>query len=117
MESLYAMQRANGDWFAFDDVGRLRVPVFRSSGEAMRARERNNGMQLFKPVALNERALTELAPENGRDAATTCFWLVEDHSPVNLSRGARSLEHAELAALVRTGEAGPPAMNRGEGAR
>jgi len=39
---MYALQRANGDWFALDDHGRFRVPVFRSSSEAMVARARDS---------------------------------------------------------------------------
>jgi hypothetical protein len=34
MSSLYAMRRANGDWFAMDKGGRLHVPIFRSLGDA-----------------------------------------------------------------------------------
>jgi hypothetical protein len=93
---MYAMQRANGDWFALDDRGRLRAPVFRSSDGAMQARARNSGMLLFKPVVLDERALNDLAPTETEAAA--CFWLVDDPS-INLSRG-RPLEHAQLALLV-----------------
>jgi hypothetical protein len=89
------MQRANGDWFAFDDHGRFFVPVFRSISEAMQARARNLGMLLFRPVMLDERALKELTP-TGEGAA--CFWLVDNPS-INLSRG-RPLEHAQLALLV-----------------
>lgn len=95
MSSMYAMQRANGDWFAFDDHGRLRVPVFRSRNEARQAHACNWGMLLFKPVALNEAALNDLAPTDG---SVTCFWLVENPS-VNLNRG-RPIEHAQLALLV-----------------
>ena len=78
MSNMYAMQRANGDWFAVDKGGRLYVPVFHSSWEAVLARVRNWGMQLFKPVLLGERALKELAMADGGSAAR--FWLVE--SPV-----------------------------------
>ncbi|CAN5442974.1 hypothetical protein BH20ACI3_BH20ACI3_19600 [soil metagenome] len=59
MSSMYAMQRANGDWFAVSDDGRLHVPVFRSSGEAWRGHWRNAEMMLFKPVVLDERALKD----------------------------------------------------------
>ena len=62
MSEVYGMRRANGDWFALDDHGRLRVPVFRSSDQAMRARARNSGMLLFKRVELDERALNDPAP-------------------------------------------------------
>lgn len=90
------MQRANGDWFAFDDHGRLRVPVFHSTGEAMEARWCNPGMLLFKPVVLDERALDDLALTETEDS--TCYWLVSNPS-INLKRGL-PLEHAQLALLV-----------------
>lgn len=98
MNLMYAMQRANGDWFAFDDDGRLRVPVFRTSGDAMQARTFNAGMMLFKPVALDERALSSLAPTKPSEG-NVCYWLVGSPS-LNLNRG-RPLEHAELALLIQ----------------
>ena len=91
---MYAMQRANGDWFAFADHERLRVPVFRTSAAALRARAANYGMLLFKPVALDERALAALGAE-----AAVGYWLVED-SARDLSR-SRTLEHEQLSRLVR----------------
>jgi hypothetical protein len=97
MNDIYAMQRANGDWFALDDHGRFRVPVFRSSRDAMQARQRNAEMLLFKPVALDARALKEIIPRG--DGNNVDFWLADDPS-VNLKRG-RLLEHAQLALLVR----------------
>jgi hypothetical protein len=93
---MYALQRANGDWFAVKDDGRLCVPVFRSSGEAMQARARNAGMMLFKPVALDAHALRELEPANGESAVS--FWLVENPS-ANLNRSS-PLENAQLAQLI-----------------
>ncbi|HYK22994.1 MAG TPA: hypothetical protein VEV42_19780 [Pyrinomonadaceae bacterium] len=44
MKSFYAMRRANGDWFAVDDNGHVRMPIFKSSGDAMIARSRDNGV-------------------------------------------------------------------------
>ena len=96
MSSLYAMQRANGDWFALDDYGRLRMPVFRSSSAAMSARSRHPGMLLFKPMVFDERALQGLAAEEG--GSDLCFWLVDDPSS-NLSRG-RPLDHAQFDLLM-----------------
>ena len=98
MSSLYAMQRANGDWFAVKNDGRLRVPVFRSNSEAMQARARNSGMMLFKPVMLDEHNLDDLS---SADTGTACFWLVNNPS-INLSNG-RPLEHAQLITLIRDG--------------
>ena len=97
MSSIYAMQRANGDWFALNDQGRLRVPVFISSSEAMQARARNFEMMLFKPVALDEHALNDLAPTEAE--GDTGFWLVDDPS-IKLKYG-RPLEHAQLALLIQ----------------
>jgi hypothetical protein len=97
MSSLFAMQRANGDWFALDDRGRFRVPVFNSRWDGMLARVNNWGMRLFKPVALDARSLGELVPPEG--AGDADFWLVETPF-TSLNRG-RSLARAELSSLVR----------------
>lgn len=96
MASMYAMQRANGDWFALDDYGRLRVPVFRSAGEAMEARTRNPGMLLFKPVILDESALNDLEPTETEN--TSGFWLISNPS-INLRKG-HPLDHARLVLLI-----------------
>ena len=97
MSSLYAMRRANGDWFALDDRGRFRVPLFGSRWGGMLARTRHWGMRLFKPVALDARALEELAPADG--VGETDFWLVEDPF-TSLDRG-RLVDRAQLSLLVR----------------
>ena len=109
MNHLYAMQRANGDWFALDDHGRLRVPMFRSHSEAMQARALNPGMLLFKPVVFDERALDDLAPTKAEGVGAG-YWLVNDPS-MTLRRG-HPLEHAQLGLLIHdatpaiTGRAG-----------
>jgi hypothetical protein len=94
--SMYAMRRANGDWFALDEDGRLRVPVFSSSSHAMEARTRNPGMLLFKPVILDEGALDDIAATEGDHTAG--YWLVSNPS-ISLRRG-RPVEHAQLATLI-----------------
>ncbi|MGH9880553.1 MAG: hypothetical protein ACRD6N_03890 [Pyrinomonadaceae bacterium] len=96
MSGLFVMQRANGDWFALDDHGHLRVPVFHSSKEAMVARSRDWGMECFRPVVLDERALQNLKTADGSSAG---FWLVKDPS-MNLKRGC-PLDFAQFASLVR----------------
>lgn len=97
MDTLYAMRRANGDWFALEQREGFRVPVFSSTREAMQARAFNVEMLVFKPVLVDERALKDLAPINGQRPAH--FWLVNDEC-VNMKRGV-ALQHAELAGLVR----------------
>ena len=99
MINIYAMKRANGDWFALEDSGNLRVPLFLTSQEAMEARSRNPGMLLFKPVMIDEVALEDLAPTEAQ--ATSGFWLVTNPS-VSLRHG-RPLEHAQLIQLISEG--------------
>jgi hypothetical protein len=96
---MYAMQRANGDWFALNQREGFRVPIFSSNREAMQARAFNVEMLVFKPVLVDERALKDLAPVNGQPTAH--FWLVND-ACVNMKRGV-ALEHSELAVLIRNG--------------
>jgi hypothetical protein len=95
VSTIYAMQRANRDWFAFESDGRLCVPVFGSRWAAMLARTRNMGMLLFHPAEIDGRALGELESTPGSEV---CFWLIGDPS-AKLNRGSR-LGHAELSRLV-----------------
>jgi hypothetical protein len=96
MSSLYAMQRANGDWFALDDRGRFRVPLFSSRQGGLMARVGNWGMRLFQPVALDMRALGGLVPADG--LSETDFWLVDDPF-TSLNRG-RLIDRAQLSLLM-----------------
>jgi hypothetical protein len=102
MKTLFAMRRANGDWFALDDQGSFRVPVFHSSGEAMLARSRETGMECFRPVALDTAAFRNLTTT---DEGKACFWLVADPL-MKLSRG-RPLDRKQLEDFVRNGEGNP----------
>lgn len=103
MSNLYGMQRANGDWFALDDSGHLRMPVFHSSSAAMMSRSRHWGMMLFKPVLFDERALASLAPKDGESGVRFCL---VDNPSISLSRG-HQLEHAQLALLLQNAPAQP----------
>ena len=98
MSSLFAMRRANGDWFALDDRGKFRVPVFHNSAAAMVARSRETGMECFRPVLLDELTFKNLTTTDGGKA---CFWLVEDPL-MKLNRG-RALNQQELAGVMRNG--------------
>jgi hypothetical protein len=101
MGSIYAMRRANGDWFALDDFGRFRVPVFQSSFDGMSARAGHWGMLLFKPVELDGPSLGDLANTDGGNSVS--YWLV-DKPFTDLGRG-RSINHEQLSALVADGPA------------
>lgn len=91
------MRRANGDWFALDDGGRFRVPLFSSRRGGMLARVSHRGMWLFEPTALDAGALEELVPSGG--VGETDFWLVDD--PFTSLKRGRLLDRAQLSQLVR----------------
>ena len=96
MSDIYAMQRANGDVFALDHKGGFCVPLFHSSGDAMIARSRNTDMLLFKPTAVDDRLLEEIAPKEGR--SDVALLLVKD--PLRSLKHGCLLERAELVLLV-----------------
>lgn len=96
-QEMYGMRRANGDWFAMDVDGRMRVPVFRSLEGAWRARAKNPELMLFRPAPLNERALEEMATaDEGRPVG---FWLVDEEDPAALLRRGHPLEYMQLVTL------------------
>lgn len=99
MKILFAMRRANGDWFALDDQGSFRVPVFHSSGAAMLARARDAGMECFRPVPLDAVAFKNLTTT---DEGRACFWLVADPL-IKLSHG-RPLDGKQLEQFMGNGE-------------
>ena len=96
--TLFAMRRANGDWFAFDDLGSFRVPVFHTRGEAMVARSRDTGMECFRPVLLDVAAFTDLTTT---DEGRACFSLIADPL-MKLSRG-HPLDREQLKHLMWNG--------------
>ena len=90
------MRRANGDWFALNDNGSFRVPIFYTSSAAMTARMQDSGMECFRPVVIDEAAFTNLTTTDDGQAS---FWLITDPL-LKLSRG-RPLDHRALGALLR----------------
>lgn len=97
MSDIFAMQRANGDWFALDHYGRLRVPIFHSIHDAMMARLRNFGLLLFQPVVVDAVFLKQIAPLPGEDEVDFC--MIDDPF-ASLTRGA-TVRRRELALLIR----------------
>ena len=96
MSDIFAMQRANGDWFALDHHGRLRVPLFHSSQDAMIARVHNFGLLVFQPVILDARFLTEITPLPGEDEVEFC--MVDDPF-ASLGHGS-SMRRTQVASLI-----------------
>ena len=101
MSDIFAMQRANGDWFALDHYGRLRVPLFHSIHDAMMARLRNIGLLLFKPVVVDALFLKKIAPLPGEDEVDFC--MVDDPF-VSLTAAGSIVGRRELALLIRPDE-------------
>jgi hypothetical protein len=102
VRSLFAMRRANGDWFALDDHGDLRVPIFCTREEAMLAHSRNTEMECFRPVTLDKTAFKNLTTT---DQGRACYWLIENPL-IGLSRG-RPLDHQQLALFIENGGTKP----------
>ena len=96
MKNIYAMRRANGDWFGVEAHERLRVPLFHSSHDAMMARLRNFGMLLFHPVALDAGLLTQIATLGG--GTHVDFSMMTD--PFASPTRGKPLEQAELELLL-----------------
>ena len=100
MSDIFAMQRANGDWFALDHHGGLRVPLFHSIQDAMMARLHNFGLLLFKPVVVDALFLKKIAPLPGEDAVDFC--MVDD--PFASLNNGSIVRRPELALLIRPNE-------------
>ena len=99
MKTLFAMRRANGDWFAFDDQGAFRVPLFQSLRDALVARSRESGMECFRPVPLDAPAFENLTTT---DEGKACFWLVED--PLRELNRGRAFDRQDLSRFMANGE-------------
>jgi hypothetical protein len=100
VSNLYAMRRANGDWFTIKDNNALVVPVFHSSHDAFMARLRTVEMLLFSPVALDARLLSEIV-----DSRTGVEFCMVDNPFANLKDGT-PLQHAQVLSLITSDD--PP---------
>ena len=102
MKVLFAMRRANGDWFALDEPGDFRVPVFRSTRDAMVARRRDNGMECFRPVELDSAALKNLtSTDEGK--ATYCIVA----NPLRNMSHSLCLDRKQFEKFIKTPEVEP----------
>ena len=99
MTDVYAMRRANGDWFALEENGKLRVPLFHSTHDAFMARLRTVEMLLFSPIELNTRLLNEIVKGPGE-----VDFCIIDNPFASLRRGLR-LPQSEVASLLNGADA------------
>ena len=100
MSNLYAMRRANGDWFTLEDDGKLLVPLFHTTHDAYMARLRIFEMLVFGPVALDFDLLKEMT------AAETEVGFCMVENPFASLKHAHTMSHAQVKALITI--AGPP---------
>ena len=117
MSDIFAMQRANGDWFALDHHGGLRVPLFHSIHDAMMARLHNFGLLLFKPILVDALFLKKIAPLPGEDEMDFC--LVDD--PFGSLNSGSIVGRRDLALLIPPDEhqsiehaSGPEALSQSD---
>ena len=94
MTDIYAMRRANGEWFALEHDGGLRVPVFHSTHDAFMARLRTVEMLLFSPIALDLEMLNEIV--DGRSQVDFCMV----NNPFTSLRQGLRLPQSQLASLL-----------------
>jgi len=76
MGDIYAMQRANGDWFTHMVNGRLHLPLFHSEHDAFMSRLQNFEMFLYKPVNFDDRMLKRFDAKRAKTNIDFC--LIED---------------------------------------
>jgi len=98
MADVYAMRRANGDWFVLEDNGRMLMPLFHSRHDALMARLRTVDMLLFSPIALDAESLEKIV--SGRSEVDFC---IVNNPFASLRRGT-SLTSSQLASLLSSGD-------------
>lgn len=98
MSDVYAMRRANGDWFALEDDGRRCLPVFHSSHDALMARLRTVEMLLFSPIALDTSLLDEIV--SGGSQVDFCMV----NNPFGSLKNGSPLPQAKLASLISSAD-------------
>ena len=96
MGDIYAMRRANGDWFAEEVNGRLHLPLFHTVHDAFMSRLRNFGMLFFQPVAFNARMLEQLDSKGEGDNVDFC--IIDD--PFGSLKRGQLLAREQLASLI-----------------
>jgi hypothetical protein len=99
------MRRANGDWFSFEDDGKLFVPVFHNTHDAFMARLRAVEMLVFSPISLTAHLLNEIVGE--QPALQFCMI----SNPFASLKSGVSLPRAQVLSLITT-ETPPPRRSK-----
>ncbi|MFP5262166.1 MAG: hypothetical protein ACLGJB_09710 [Blastocatellia bacterium] len=80
MREMYVMRRANGDLFAEEIGGRLRIPVWTDLEVAARYKERNPELMIFLPMRLTRPLMRKIESGLGREG-TREFFLLSENAP------------------------------------
>lgn len=102
MGDIYALRRANGDWFASEVNGRFQLPLFRTVQHAFMSRLRNLGMRLFQPVTFNARMLEHLDSTSGTENVD--FYMIDD--PFQSLKRGQLLARGQLDRLMSDNTSG-----------
>jgi hypothetical protein len=99
-ETMYAMQRANGEWFMTEIDGKRCLPVFRSFAAAQRVQARIADLMVYLAQPLDSRTLMEFSSSNG----SLGYWLVDEFEPSPSMKPGRWLSASELATIGEDGD-------------
>ncbi|MEW6731916.1 MAG: hypothetical protein AB1489_11375 [Acidobacteriota bacterium] len=102
MPKMYAMRRANGEFFTVQP-GQL-VAVWAGEEMLSRARVRNPELDLYRPVVIDSRISDKLKPIVGEKG----FWLVESQTPDAKLDEGRRIDWTELSKLQSQQPPEPP---------
>ncbi|MCI0486836.1 MAG: hypothetical protein L0229_09575 [Blastocatellia bacterium] len=87
MSELFVMRRANGDLFAEQMHGRVRIPVWPSAEAVARYKARNPELMIFWPVRLDRSLMKQIKAGFGKEGRTELFLLSEDAPDAHLDDG------------------------------
>ncbi|HEX8185595.1 MAG TPA: hypothetical protein VF747_12605 [Blastocatellia bacterium] len=87
MSEMYVMRRANGDLFAEEIDGKLKIPIWVGLEAVARYRERNPELMTFLPAPLSRPLMQKIQSGLGREGAKEFFLLSEDAPDAYLDNG------------------------------
>ena len=87
MDELFVMRRANGDLFAEQIDGHVRIHVWSSAESVARYKTRNPELMIFWPVRLNRSLMKQIKAGFGKEGTVEFFLLSEDAPDAHLDDG------------------------------